>query len=92
LAPLGPVVDAKAFEPLADGFVFVVEWGKTPSALVRDLLNAENRIEAKVLGVILNKTDMAALPRYSDFGAAEKYRQLYDQYYTESLQDAPRQV
>ena len=86
LAPLGPVVDAKAFEPMADGFVFVVEWGKTPSALVRDLLTAENRIEAKVLGVVLNKTDMAALPRYSDFGGAEKYRQLYDEYYTESMQ------
>ncbi|HEV7249485.1 MAG TPA: polysaccharide biosynthesis tyrosine autokinase [Shinella sp.] len=85
LAPLGPVVDAKAFEPLADGFVFVVEWGRTPSALVRDLLAAENRIEAKVLGVVLNKTDMAVLPRYSDFGGAEKYRQLYDEYYTESV-------
>lgn len=84
LAPLGPVVDAKAFEPLADGFIFVVEWGKTPSPLVRDLLATENRIEAKVLGVILNKTDMAALPRYSDFGAAEKYRHHFGQYYTES--------
>ncbi|WP_411034214.1 polysaccharide biosynthesis tyrosine autokinase [Shinella sp. BYT-45] len=90
LAPLGPVVDAKAFEPLADGFLFVVEWGKTPSNLVRDLLSAEHRIEAKVLGVILNKTDMAALPRYSDPGGAEKYRDLYDQYYTDRVQDIAR--
>lgn len=88
LAPLGPVVDAKAFEPLADGFIFVVEWGKTPSPLVRDLLTAENRIEAKVLGVVLNKTDMTALPRYSDFGAAEKYRHHFDAYYTESTDKA----
>lgn len=90
LAPLGPVVDAKAFEPNADGFIFVVEWGKTPAPLVRDLLAAESRIEAKVLGVVLNKTDMSALKRYSDFGTAEKYRQLYDQYYTEPVQDVPR--
>lgn len=85
LAPLAPVVDVKTFEPLADGFLFVVEWGKTPSPLVRDLLLAESRIEAKIVGVVLNKTDMAALPRYSDFGAAEKYRSLYDQYCTDSV-------
>jgi succinoglycan biosynthesis transport protein ExoP len=88
LAPLGPVVDAKAFEPLADGFIFVVEWGRTPSPLVRDLLAAESRIEAKVLGVVLNKTDMTALPRYSDFGAAEKYRHHFEEYYTESTDKA----
>ncbi len=85
LAPLAPVVDVKTFEPLADGFLFVVEWGKTPSPLVRDLLAAESRVEAKVVGVVLNKTDMTALPRYSDFGAAEKYRSLYDQYCTDSV-------
>jgi len=90
LAPVGPVVDAKAFEPLADGFLFVVEWGKTPSNLVRDLLAAEHRIEAKTLGVVLNKTDMAALARYSDAGAAEKYRDLYDQYYTDNMEAAAR--
>ena len=90
LTPLGPVIDAKAFEPLADGFLFVVEWGKTSANLVRDLLAAEHRIEGKTLGVILNKTDMDALARYSDAGAAEKYRDLYDRYYTDSLQGAPR--
>ena len=87
LAPLGPVVDAKAFEPLADGFIFVVEWGKTPSPMVRDMLEAEHQIEAKILGVILNKTDMTALARYSDFGAAEKYRHQYAKYYTEPMDD-----
>lgn len=85
LTPLGPVVDAKAFEPLADGFLFVVEWGKTSANFVRDLLAAEHRIEGKTLGVILNKTDMTALARYSDAGGAEQYRDLYEQYYTDSM-------
>jgi succinoglycan biosynthesis transport protein ExoP len=67
-----------------------VEWGKTSANLVRDLLAAEHRIEGKTLGVILNKTDMDTLARYSDAGAAEKYRDLYDRYYTDSLQGAPR--
>ncbi len=90
LPPLAPVIDAKAFEPMADGFLFVVEWGRTPANLVRDLLAAEQRIESKILGVVLNKTDMDALPRYSDAGAAEKYRDLYDQYYTDSMKDIAR--
>lgn len=90
LPPLAPVIDAKAFEPMADGFLFVAEWGKTPANLVRDLLASEHRIESKILGVVLNKTDMDALPRYSDAGAAEKYRDLYDQYYTDSMKDIAR--
>ncbi|AFL49982.1 succinoglycan biosynthesis transport protein ExoP [Sinorhizobium fredii] len=83
LAALAPVVDAKAFTPLADGVLFVVEWGRTPSRLVRDLLNSEPQIDAKVLGVILNKTDMDELEKYSDFGGAEKYRHRYGKYYIE---------
>ncbi|HXV31886.1 MAG TPA: polysaccharide biosynthesis tyrosine autokinase, partial [Sinorhizobium sp.] len=87
LAALAPVVDAKAFAPLADGVLFVVEWGKTPSRLARDLLNSEPQIDGKVLGVILNKTDMKELERYSDFDGAEKYRHRYGKYYVE--QDIP---
>ncbi|MCA1407573.1 polysaccharide biosynthesis tyrosine autokinase [Ensifer sp. IC3342] len=83
LAPLAPVVDAKAFAPLADGFIFVVEWGKTPSRLVRDVLHSEPQINSKVLGVILNKTDMDELSKYSDFGGVEKYRHRYGKYYVE---------
>jgi succinoglycan biosynthesis transport protein ExoP len=50
---------------------------------VRDLLNSEPQIDAKVLGVILNKTDMDELEKYSDFGGAEKYRHRYGKYYIE---------
>ncbi|WLS11083.1 polysaccharide biosynthesis tyrosine autokinase (plasmid) [Shinella sumterensis] len=91
LPPLAPVIDAKAFEPLADGFLFVVEWGRTPANLVKDLLAAESRIDAKTIGVILNKTDMDTLPRYSDAGTAEKYRDLYQQYYVDQMRGGARQ-
>lgn len=84
LAALAPVVDAKAFSPLADGFIFVAEWGRTPSRLVRDLLTSEPQIDGKILGVILNKTDMQELAKYSDFGGAEHYRHRYEKYYLES--------
>jgi succinoglycan biosynthesis transport protein ExoP len=88
LPPLGPVVDAKAFAPLADGFVLVAEWGATPRALVRSALLAEPRIAAKVLGLVLNKTDVKQLPRYGLFGSAEQYLDRYSSYYVEPVQTA----
>ena len=82
LAPLVPaIVDAKAFAPRVDGFIFVVEWGKTPTRLVADLLEAEPVIASKILGVLLNRTDMARLAKYGDFGGPEKYRKHYDNQY-----------
>ncbi|MCK3780107.1 polysaccharide biosynthesis tyrosine autokinase [Ensifer sesbaniae] len=84
LAALAPVVDAKAFSPLADGFIYVAEWGRTPSRLVRDLLNSEPQINGKILGVILNKTDMNELAKYSDFGGPEHYRHRFEKYYVEN--------
>jgi succinoglycan biosynthesis transport protein ExoP len=84
LAPLGPVIDAKAFAPQVDAFLLVTEWGATPTNLVRHVLEQEPQINSRILGVILNKTDMSELPRYSDFGGTERYRQKYVSYYTEA--------
>ncbi|HVK90042.1 MAG TPA: polysaccharide biosynthesis tyrosine autokinase [Mycoplana sp.] len=83
LAPLGPLVDAKAFAQHADGFILVLEWGKTPARLVREMLDAEIDINSKVLGVVLNKTDMEELPAFADQGGAEKFRKHYAKYYVE---------
>ncbi|MDI7862067.1 polysaccharide biosynthesis tyrosine autokinase [Rhizobiaceae bacterium n13] len=83
LAPMGPVVDAKAFSPHVDGFIFVVEWGKTPSKLVHDILDAEPQVNSKILGVVLNKTDMEELKKYGHLGGSEKFRANYDGYYTD---------
>ncbi len=83
LPPLAPVVDAKAFAHMADGFVFVTEWGATPRALVRSVLQAEPQIAAKVLGLVLNKTDMKQLGRYGSFGSSEQYIEKYAGYYVD---------
>ena len=81
LPPLAPVVDAKAFAPLADGFVMVTEWGATPRALVRSILQSEPQITSKTLGVILNKADMKMLAKYSAYGSAEQFLDRYSNYY-----------
>ncbi|MDZ5696122.1 Wzz/FepE/Etk N-terminal domain-containing protein [Chelativorans sp. M5D2P16] len=86
LPPLGPVIDAKAFEPMADGFVIVTEWGATPRALLRSTLQSERRIAAKAIGVILNKADMKKLARYATPGGAESYVGRYGAYYGDRVE------
>lgn len=91
LAPLIPaVVDAKAIAPHVDGFIFVIEWGKTPTRLVADLLGTEPDIASKVLGVLLNKTDMVKLARYSDAGSQEKYHNHKEEFYPQQKPQAAR--
>ena len=77
------MIDVKAFAPLADGLVMVAEWGVTPRALVRSMLNAEPAVAAKILGLVLNKTDMKKLARYGSFGGAEQYFDRYASYYVD---------
>ncbi|TAM97730.1 MAG: polysaccharide biosynthesis tyrosine autokinase, partial [Rhizobiaceae bacterium] len=89
LPPLGPVVDAKAFEPLTDGFILIAEWGATPRALVRTALAEEPQLRSKVLGLILNKTNMKKLARYANFGGSEQYLDRYSSYYHETVDSAP---
>ncbi|ATU92277.1 polysaccharide biosynthesis tyrosine autokinase [Phyllobacterium zundukense] len=86
LPPLGPVVDAKAFAPLADGFIMVAEWGATPRALVRSVLQSETHITPKVLGLILNKTDMKELAKYTSYGSSEHFMERYTSYYLNHTQ------
>jgi polysaccharide biosynthesis transport protein len=90
LAPLIPVIDAKAFEPYADGFVFVTEWGATPAKAVQSVLQSEPQISAKTIGVILNKTDLSELHKYAEPGAPERLRSNYLSYYRD-YKEAPAQ-
>ncbi|MEK1886004.1 MAG: polysaccharide biosynthesis tyrosine autokinase [Phyllobacterium sp.] len=81
LPPLGPVVDAKAFAPMADGFVMVAEWGVTPRALVKSVMQSETEITPKVLGLVLNKVDTKRLAKYSSYGSSEHFMERYSSYY-----------
>ncbi|WEX08163.1 polysaccharide biosynthesis tyrosine autokinase [Chelativorans sp. AA-79] len=88
LPPLGPVIDAKAFAPLADGLIAVIEWGRTPRALVRSVLGSEPVVADRILGVVLNKVNMKTLSRYGGFGSSEKYLGEYVSYYTSAAKKA----
>jgi succinoglycan biosynthesis transport protein ExoP len=83
LPPIGPVFDAKAFEPLADGFLLVSEWGETPRALLKSTLEGEPEIAAKLVGAVLNKADLQKLSTYGGIGSSEALFTRYAGYYLE---------
>jgi succinoglycan biosynthesis transport protein ExoP len=64
LSPLAPVVDVRATASLVDTYVFVVEWGRTHTSVVRRTLEGAPTVSENLLGVVLNKTDMKRLRRY----------------------------
>jgi polysaccharide biosynthesis transport protein len=65
LPPLAPIVDVRAVTPLVDGFVLVVEWGRTTTDVVEHALNTAPNVYDALLGVVLNKTDMNVVKRYA---------------------------
>ncbi|PBC05159.1 polysaccharide biosynthesis tyrosine autokinase [Mesorhizobium sp. WSM3860] len=92
LPPLGPVVDAKAFAPLVDGFVLVTEWGRTPRAMVRSMLESEPYIAEKITGAVLNKVELKKLAKYGSLGGSEKFFDRYSSYYLEKSESRSKQA
>ncbi len=68
IAPIMSVVDVKLIERFVDGFVFVIEWGRTRRALVRDAMSDARVIRDRLIAVVLNKIDPVA------FRSIESYK------------------
>ena len=61
--PLASVVDVSAAAHLIDAFVLVVEWGQTSEDSLREVVQS-SAINSKVLGVVINKVDLARLEQF----------------------------
>ena len=83
LPPIGAVVDAKAFAPRVDAFVFIVEWGRTSRQLLRSVMKNNPAFYEKCLGVILNKSDETRMKLYETSGSPDYYASRYKSYYAE---------
>jgi len=59
--PISPLTDFRMLYPLCDGFVYVVEWGKTSQQLVLETFSEQPGLWERVLCVVLNKADEGAL-------------------------------
>jgi succinoglycan biosynthesis transport protein ExoP len=67
LPPLAPIIDVRATTPLIDGFILVVEWGRTKIDVVQHALHTAPNVYEALVGTVLNKTDMRAMKRYDSY-------------------------
>ena len=64
LPPLAPLVDVRATVRFIDSYFLVIEWGRTKVDVVQHALNTAPGIQERLVGAILNKTDLDSLKRY----------------------------
>lgn len=69
LPPLDATADAHAVSDLVDGFLMVVEWGRTSQDAVLDLLARADLEPQRMLGVVLNKADPRAASKLFSYYA-----------------------
>lgn len=77
LAPLSPIVDARLLLPAVDQVVLVTQWGKTPRPLVLHALDSNPQLKARLLGVALNRVNLAELRKYTGSGNEPSYEAYY---------------
>ncbi|WP_027524869.1 polysaccharide biosynthesis tyrosine autokinase [Bradyrhizobium sp. Ec3.3] len=80
MPPMAPVVDVRVTSLYVDSYVFVVEWGKTKTDVVRHMLRNASAIQDKLLGVVLNKADTKMLARYESYHGRYYYQKYYTRY------------
>ncbi|MBR1335190.1 polysaccharide biosynthesis tyrosine autokinase [Bradyrhizobium ottawaense] len=80
MPPMAPVVDVRVTSSFVDSYVFVVEWGKTKTDVVRHNLRNAPEIQNKLLGVVLNKADTKLLARYESYHGRYYYQKYYARY------------
>ncbi len=67
LPPAAPIVDVRAVGGIMDAFLMVVEWGRTHKTAVIETIAADACLQAKALGILLNKADKAELRRIESY-------------------------
>ncbi|MBB4396213.1 polysaccharide biosynthesis tyrosine autokinase [Bradyrhizobium sp. ERR14] len=80
MPPMAPVVDVRVTSSFVDSYIFVVEWGKTKTDVVKHNLRSAPEIQEKLLGVALNKADTRLLARYESYHGRYYYRKYYARY------------
>lgn len=65
LPPLAPIVDARASSAVVDCFIYVVEWGQTKIDVVKHALHTAPNVYERVVGTVLNKTDIKEMASYN---------------------------
>ena len=77
LSPIAPVVDVRATTQIIDGYIYVIEWGRTRINLVQHQLTGFPELQDRLLGVVLNKADVRVLDRYETYYGKYNYKNYY---------------
>jgi succinoglycan biosynthesis transport protein ExoP len=80
LPPIGAVVDARAISPQIDGFIMVVEWGKTRVDVLDEALLSLGTVGDKIIGGVLNKVDYRMLNNIDGYSPGYYVNELYRRY------------
>jgi succinoglycan biosynthesis transport protein ExoP len=80
LSPLAPVIDVRITEPLIDSYVYVIEWGRTRIDAVEHALADAKNVYENLVGVVLNKANIATLSRYEAYKGSYYYNKHYSRY------------
>ncbi|PNG26870.1 polysaccharide biosynthesis tyrosine autokinase [Methylocella silvestris] len=80
LSPVAPIVDVRTTGHVIDTYVYIIEWGKTKIDVVERGLSEAQGVYDRLLGVVLNKVDMAAQSRYQRYHGNHYYRKYYSKY------------
>lgn len=73
--PLGSVIDSAIIASYCDGAVFVVESGWNSYRFAQSVQAQLEKTGCPILGVVLNKVDMASQKYYGKYGKYQKYGQ-----------------
>jgi len=80
LPPLAPIIDVRATAHLVDFYFLVVEWGVTKTDVVKHTLKDARPVLERMLGAVLNKTDIDQMANY-DRLKSEYYKNKYYERY-----------
>jgi polysaccharide biosynthesis transport protein len=79
-SPLMPIVDVRVSTNLVDGYVFIIAWGDTRIEFVKQALKSARGVYEHLLGVVLNKVNLAAIDRYDGGGGYYYTHGSYSRY------------
>jgi capsular exopolysaccharide synthesis family protein len=72
LPAMEAAADADAAASMTDALLLVVEWGRTDIETLVECLAGTQAIAPRLMGAVLNKVDLRALRRYSDYGVSTR--------------------
>jgi succinoglycan biosynthesis transport protein ExoP len=80
LSPVAPVVDVRATAQLMDGYVYVIEWGRTKKDIIEHTLADAPAVLENLVGVVLNKANLGVMNRYEGYHRNYYFKRYYDRY------------